>query len=111
LRLADVDMGLRWVRVVGGGGKERFVPVDDAFFTECAAYLRSERPRGCRTPQCFVDLHGPTRGRPMTEAGLRKVFRTHRARSGATRVPPHRLRHNYGTELALRRRRLRAVAR
>ena len=36
----------------------------------------------------------------MTEAGLRKVFRTHRARSGATRVRPHRLRHTYGTEFA-----------
>lgn len=36
----------------------------------------------------------------MTEAGLRRIFRTHRARSGATRVRPHRLRHTFGTELA-----------
>lgn len=100
LRLADVDMGMRRVRVIGKGGKERVVPIDDVFFTECAAYLRSERPAGCRTVECFVVLHGPTRGRPMSEAGLRKVFRTHRARSGATRVRPHRLRHTYGTELA-----------
>jgi site-specific recombinase XerD len=100
LRLADVDMGLRRVRVVGKGGKERVVPVDDVFFIECAAYVRAERPAGCRTPECFVVLRGPTRGQPMTEAGLRKVFRTHRARSGATRVRPHRLRHTYGTELA-----------
>jgi site-specific recombinase XerD len=100
LRLADVDMGLRRVRVVGKGGKERVVPVDDVFFTECAAYLRAERPGGCRTPECFVVLRGPTRGQPMTEAGLRKVFRTHRASSGATRVRPHRLRHTYGTDLA-----------
>ena len=28
------------------------------------------------------------------------MFRTHRGRSGATRVRPHRLRHTYGTELA-----------
>lgn len=100
LRLADVDMGLRRVRVVGKGGKERIVPIDDVFFTECAAYLRSERPAGCHTPECFVVLRGPTRGRPMSEAGLRKVFRVHRARSGAARVRPHRLRHTYGTELA-----------
>lgn len=100
LRLADVDMGLRRVRVVGKGGRERVVPIDDVFFTECATYLRSERPRGCRTPECFVVLRGPTRGGPLTEARLRKVFRTHRARSGATRVRPHRLRHTYGTELA-----------
>ena len=100
LRLADVDMGLRRVRVMGKGGRERVVPIDDVFFSECAAYLRAERPAGCRTAECFVVLRGPTRGRPMTEAGLRKVFRTHRARSGATRVRPHRLRHTYGTELA-----------
>ena len=100
LRLADVDMGLRRVRVIGKGGKERVVPIDGVFFSECAGYLRSERPRGCRTPECFVVLRGPTTGRAMTEAGLRKVFRTHRLRSGAVRVRPHRLRHTYGTELA-----------
>ena len=100
LRLADVDLGLRRARVMGKGGKERVVPIDDAFFAECTAYLRTERPQGCPTPECFVVLRGPTRGQPLTEAGLRKVFRTHRARSGATRVRPHRLRHTYGTELA-----------
>lgn len=100
LRLADVDMGLRRLRVVGKGGRERIVPVDAAFFTECAAYVRGERPRDCASPECFVVLRGPTRGRPLSEAGLRKVFRLHRARSGATRVRPHRLRHTYGTELA-----------
>ncbi|MHB8345517.1 MAG: tyrosine-type recombinase/integrase [Ferrimicrobium sp.] len=36
----------------------------------------------------------------MTEAGLRRIFRTHRLSSGALRVRPHRLRHTYGTELA-----------
>jgi len=93
LRLADVDMGLRRLRVVGKGGRERVVPVDRAFFAELANYLRVERPPGCATPACFVVLRGPTTGQPMTEAGLRRIFRTHRARSGATRVRPHRLRH------------------
>ncbi len=100
LRLTDVDMGLRRLRVIGKGGRERVVPVEDAFFTECAAYLRQERPPGCSTAECFVVLRGPTRGQPMTEAGMRKIFRVHRTRSGATRVRPHRLRHTYGTQLA-----------
>jgi integrase/recombinase XerC len=100
LRLADIDMGLRRVRVLGKGGRERVVPVDPAFFAELGAYLREERPAGCRTPECFVVLRGPTTGRPLTEAGLRSVFRHHRASSGAIRVRPHRLRHTYGTELA-----------
>jgi site-specific recombinase XerD len=100
LRLSDVDMGMRRLRVSGKGGRERVVPVDAAFFAECAAYLREERPAGCRTPECFVVLRGPTTGRPLTEAGLRSLFRKHRATSGATRVRAHRLRHTYGTELA-----------
>ncbi len=100
LRLSDVDMGMRRLRVVGKGGRERIVPVDSSFFAECATYISVERPPRCPTPECFVVLRGPTRGSPLTEAGLRKVFRTHRARSGATRVRPHRLRHTYGTELA-----------
>src|SRR5215207_1948631 len=100
LRLADVDVGLRQVKVTGKGSKERVIPVDRAFFAELTAYLRGERPQGLSTPECFVVLRGPTTRRPMTEAGLRRIFRTHRARSGATRVRPHRLRHTFGTELA-----------
>lgn len=100
LLLSNVDMGLRRLRVVGKGGRERVVPVDAAFFVELAAYLREERPVGCRTLECFVVLRGPTAGRPLTEAGLRSLFRTHRERSGAIRVRPHRLRHTYGSELA-----------
>lgn len=100
LRLADVDVALRRVRVVGKGGRERLVPVDRAFFTELTAYLRSERTAGLATPECFVVLVGLTAGQPMTEAGLRSVFRHHRGTSGAARVRPHRLRHTYGTELA-----------
>jgi integrase/recombinase XerC len=100
LLLADVDMGRRRLRVIGKGGKERHVPVDAAFFTEVAAYLRLERPPGLSTPQCFVVLRGPTTGSPVSEAGLRSLFRRHRELSGSIRVRPHRLRHTYGTELA-----------
>jgi len=100
LRLADVDIGARRVKVLGKGGRERVVPVERAFFTEVTAYLRHERPQDSTAQECFVVLRGPTRGCAMTEAGLRKIFRVHRARTGASRVRPHRLRHTYGTELA-----------
>ncbi len=100
LRLADVDRGMRRVRVVGKGNKERTVPIDRAFFTELGNYLRVERPPGCATAECFVVLRGPTREQPLTEAGMRRIFRTHRITSGSVRVRPHRLRHTYGTELA-----------
>lgn len=100
LVLSDVDQGRRRLRVVGKGGRERVVPVDAAFFAELVAYLRDERPPRLSTPECFVVLRGPTTGAPVSEAGLRALFRRHREASGATRVRPHRLRHTYGTELA-----------
>lgn len=100
LRLADIDVGLRQVRVVGKGGRERVVPIHRSFFAELTNYLRHERAAGCGTVECFVVLRGPTAGQAMTEAGMRKVFRTHRDRTGAMRVRPHRLRHTYGTDLA-----------
>ena len=100
MRLADVDMGMRRVRVVGKGNKERVVPIDDVFFDECAAYLRARTPRGMCDAGVLRGVAGPDAGQAMTEAGMRKVFRIHRERSGAIRVRPHRLRHTYGTELA-----------
>ena len=100
LLLRDVDQGRRRVRVVGKGGRERVVPIDRAFFAELGAYLRLERPPGLTTPECFVVLRGPSAGSPVTEAGLRSLFRRQRQASGALRVRPHRLRHTYGTQLA-----------
>lgn len=100
LRLADMNMGMRQVTVTGKGSKQRVVPIDRAFFAEVRAYLDRERPGGLSTPECFVVLRGPTTGKAMTEAGLRKIFRVHRSRTGAVRVRPHRLRHTFGTDLA-----------
>ena len=39
LKLAGIDMERRRLRMTGKGGKERHVPVDQAFFIELAAYL------------------------------------------------------------------------
>lgn len=101
LRLADVDFGQQRLRVLGKGAKERVVPVDRTFFSELAAYLQSERPPGCKAAECFVVLHGPTRGRAMSEDAMRKIFRVHRQRSGAVRVRPHRLRHTFASDLVV----------
>lgn len=100
LLLRDVDQGRRQLRVLGKGGKERIVPVEAAFFSEVGAYLRWERPPRLTTPECFVVLRGPTTGQPVSEAGLRSMFRRHRQACGTLRVRPHRLRHTYGTQLA-----------
>jgi site-specific recombinase XerD len=99
LAAADVDIALGWVRVQGKGGKERRVPVDREVCALVQSYLLSERPE---SESCVLFLvgKGPTRGQPLSAAGLRTVFRHHRKRAGVPAGNPHALRHTFGTALA-----------
>ena len=99
LDVADVDVGARWLRVSGKGGKERRVPLDVDVAGLIQAYLLAERPE-TDCSRLFVVAKGPHRGRPLTPAGLRTVFRYHRAKAGVPAGHPHALRHTFGTALA-----------
>lgn len=99
LDVRDVDIGRRWIRVIGKGDKERRVPVDAEVAGIVQAYLLAERPE-TSSLRLFVVAKGPHRGQPLTPAGLRTVFRYHRQLSGVTAGHPHALRHTFGTALA-----------
>ncbi|MDQ6782850.1 MAG: tyrosine-type recombinase/integrase [Actinomycetota bacterium] len=99
LDVRDVDIGRRWVRVVGKGDKERRVPLDPDVAGVIQAYLLAERPE-TTSSALFVVAKGVNRGRRLSPAGLRTVFRYHRARSGVPAGHPHALRHTFGTALA-----------
>jgi integrase/recombinase XerC len=99
LKVRDVDIGRGWVRVVGKGDKERRVPLDRQVAGLIQAYLLAERPE-TTSAALFVVAKGPSRGRPLTPAGLRTVFRYHRQRAGVPAGHPHALRHSFGTALA-----------
>jgi len=62
------------------------------------ARLRLERPNPC-TPALFVSLKGPARGRCMTPAGMRSLFRYHRQTTGVALANPHRFRHTFASDM------------
>lgn len=99
LDVTDVDIGGRWLSVTGKGGKERRVPLDVDVAGVIGTYLLAERP-DTTSPRLFIVAKGPTRGRPLSPAGLRRVFRYHREISGVAGGHPHALRHTFGTALA-----------
>jgi site-specific recombinase XerD len=99
LDVRDADIGGRWVRVMGKGGKERRVPLDPEVAGVIQAYLLTERP-DTTSPRLFVVAKGPSRGQPLTPAGLRTIFRYHRQLTGVAAGHPHALRHTFGTALA-----------
>jgi integrase/recombinase XerD len=62
-------------------------------------YLLAERPESA-SARLFLAAKGPSRGRPLTTAGLRTIFRYHRGVTGVAGGHPHALRHTFGTALA-----------
>jgi integrase/recombinase XerD len=94
LNVADADIGGRWLQVTGKGGRERRVPVDADVASVIQVYLLAERPE-TSSRRLFVAAKGPSLGRPLTAAGLRTIFRYHRAVSGVAGGHPHALRHTW----------------
>ena len=99
LRVRDVDLEERQLRVHGKGDKERMLPLPDVAVAALRKYLRFERPPRAATDALFVVLQGARCGRAMTAAGLRSLFR-HRRRGRLRAANPHRFRHTFGTDMA-----------
>lgn len=99
LDVTDVDIGGRWLKVVGKGQRERRVPLDADVASVIQVYLLAERPES-GSGRLFLVAKGPNRGQPLTAAGLRTIFRYHRGLTGIVGGHPHALRHTFGTALA-----------
>jgi site-specific recombinase XerD len=97
--LPDLAVAEGELRVPGKGGKERVVPLAPQVLSLLESYLRIERPRDA-CDHLFVVLKGPGRGRPLSAAGFRSLFRHHRSTSGIAAAHPHRFRHTFGADMA-----------
>jgi integrase/recombinase XerD len=100
LRLEDLDGARRQVFIVEGkGGHQRQIPISSRFFATVGDYLRLERPDDAETDRLFVVLKGQRRGQPLSDEGLKQVFKSIRERSGVRRITCHELRHTCFTRL------------
>ena len=98
LRLEDLNPSQAQMLVLGKGNKKRLLPLPQEAIQALQNYLRIERPL-TNSPSLFVSLKGPQRGRPMTPAGLRSLFRHHRLHSQVPHANPHRFRHTFGADM------------
>jgi len=94
----DVSLAEAQIRVHGKGDKTRFLPLAPESVQLLDHYLRLERP-DVATPPLFVSLKGRARGRRMTPAGLRSLFRYHRHATGVKKANPHRFRHTFASDM------------
>jgi site-specific recombinase XerD len=100
LRLGDVLVEDGQLRIRGKGNRERVLPLPQVVARAIADYVRWERPTSGVAARLFVILQGPRRGRPMTLAGLRSLFRHRRRDRAVAHANPHRFRHTFGADMA-----------
>jgi site-specific recombinase XerD len=98
LQLEDLRLAEGQLRVLGKGRKERLLPLPEELRTVLEKYLHLERPL-TNSSALFVSLKGPSRGCPLSPAGLRSLFRHHRKTSEVPLANPHRFRHTFGADM------------
>ena len=98
LELEDLRLSEAQMRVRGKGAKVRMLPLPPETIRLLDCYLKAERPL-TNAAQVFVSLKGKARGKPMTKAGLRSLFRHHRAVTAVRKANPHRFRHTFGSDM------------
>jgi len=98
LHLEDLQLADAQMRVLGKGNRKRVLPLPPEMVEVLEKYLRLERPL-TNSSSLFVSLKGRPRGRRMTPAGLRSLFRHHRLRSQVPHANAHRLRHTFGADM------------
>ncbi len=98
LQLEDLQLAEAQMRVLGKGNKRRVLPLPPEIIEVLENYLKLERPL-TNSSFLFVSLKGRKRGRAMTVAGLRSLFRHHRLRSKVSNANAHRLRHTFGADM------------
>ncbi len=98
LNCDDLLLAESQIRVSGKGNKQRVLPLAPETIKLLDHYLSLERPANCGAA-LFVSLKGRARGRRMTPAGLRSLFRYRRRATGVTQANPHRFRHTFATDM------------
>jgi integrase/recombinase XerD len=98
LQLEDLSLSEAHLRVLGKGRKQRILPLPADTLQVLQNYLYLERPL-TNSSALFVSLKGRQRGRSMTAAGLRSLFRHHRLVSMVPQANPHRFRHTFGSDM------------
>lgn len=98
LNREDIQFPDSQIRVPGKGKKIRMLPLDRDSIKLLDHYLCLERSP-FRGQALFVCLKGPSRGKRMTPAGLRSLFRHHRQTTGVTKANPHRFRHTFAADM------------
>ncbi len=100
LRLKNVDLDQRFIKVLGKGSKERFVPFGEIAKEWLLKYLTEVRPRIDKRKSDYVFLNMRD-GKPLSRVSIWKIIKSYGILAGipSEKLYPHILRHSFATHL------------
>ncbi|MFC1492971.1 site-specific tyrosine recombinase XerD [candidate division KSB1 bacterium] len=101
IKLKDISVSDRLVRVLGKGNKERMVPCGEFAFHYLEKYIKDVRGKLIKQKSKPLDcLFLNWRGNPISRMGFWKILKQYTQRAGIKqKVSPHTLRHSFATHL------------
>jgi integrase/recombinase XerC len=102
LSVADLDLNNGWVRVMGKGKKERYVPVGSKARSALEAYLpvRAAMESQTRGLGGRSALFLNSRGTPLSSRSVRRILKCYLDSAGLARdASPHAFRHSFATHM------------
>ena len=99
LTVYDVQLSENIVRIIGKGGKERIVPIDDYATKYLTIYMNEFRPQLMKK-QITNDLFLNNLGKKISRQAMFKIIQQIALKKGIrTHFSPHTLRHSFATHL------------
>ncbi len=102
LKVQDVDLNNGWVRVIGKGNKERYVPVGSRAVVALRAYLPLRAHLETQTGGLYTGeaLFLNSRGGPLSSRSIRRILKSYLDSASLARdASPHAFRHSFATHL------------
>ncbi|MFC2048858.1 site-specific tyrosine recombinase/integron integrase [Elusimicrobiota bacterium] len=93
LKMEDIDFKEGWIRVLGKGLKERFVPAGKMLLDSLKTYCFEKS----FVPNSFVFTG--SKGKHISRERIWKIVKLYSTKAGLDRITPHTLRHSFATHL------------
>ena len=100
LKLTNLILDEEFIRLIGKGGKERFVPISEVAIDSINSYLENLRPELSRKNESSGVLFLNNRGQRLSRMTLWKIVKKYSIEANINKkVSPHTFRHSFATHM------------